>query len=60
MGSPYDCQVEAEAAMSMAVATTGNDRQSWMRVALAWQDLARGTGAMDAGAARYGKNKLPA
>ena len=41
MGSPYDCQREAQTAMSMALAATGNDRQNWVRVALSWQYLAR-------------------
>jgi hypothetical protein len=41
MSSPYDCQREARAAMSMALAATGDDRQKWVRVAIAWQELAR-------------------
>jgi hypothetical protein len=41
MSSPYDCQREAQAAMSMALAATGDDRQKWVRVAIAWQELAR-------------------
>ena len=41
MGNPYDCQCEAQTAMSMALAATGNDRQNWIRVALSWQYLAR-------------------
>jgi hypothetical protein len=39
--SPCDYQRQAEAAMSMALATTGCDRQRWMRVAVAWSHLAR-------------------
>jgi hypothetical protein len=39
--SPYDYQREAQTAMSMALAATGNDRQDWVRVALSWQYLAR-------------------
>ena len=41
MSRPYDCQREAQAAMSMALAETGDDRQKWVRVAVAWQQLAR-------------------
>jgi hypothetical protein len=41
MGSPYDYQREAQTAMSMALATTGDDRQNWLQVALSWQYLAR-------------------
>jgi anti-sigma regulatory factor (Ser/Thr protein kinase) len=41
MSSPYDYQREAQAAMSMALAATGDDRQKWVRVAIAWQELAR-------------------
>ena len=41
MSRPYDCQREAQAAMSMALAATGDDRQKWVRIAIAWQHLAR-------------------
>jgi hypothetical protein len=41
MCSPYDYQREAQTAMSMALAATGDDRQNWLRVALSWQYLAR-------------------
>jgi hypothetical protein len=41
MSRPYDCQREAQAAMSMALAATGDDRQKWVRIAIAWQQLAR-------------------
>jgi hypothetical protein len=40
MSRPYDCQREAQAAMSMALAATGDERQKWVRVAIAWQQLA--------------------
>jgi len=39
--SPDDCERQAEAAMSKALAATGDDRQEWMRVAIAWLHLAR-------------------
>jgi hypothetical protein len=39
----YNHQAEAKAAMKMAAtATSEAERQKWVRVALAWQDLARG------------------
>jgi hypothetical protein len=41
MSRPYDCEREAQAAMSMALAATGDERQRWVRVAIAWQQLAR-------------------
>ena len=41
MSRPYDYQREAQAAMSMALAATGDDRHEWVRVAVAWQQLAR-------------------
>jgi hypothetical protein len=40
-----DYQREAEAAMKMAAATSGFERLKWVRVAQAWQDLARTQGA---------------
>jgi hypothetical protein len=39
--SPDDCKRQAEAAMSKALAATGDDRQEWMRLAIAWLQLAR-------------------
>jgi hypothetical protein len=39
--SPYNCERQAQAAMSMALAATGCDRQRWVRVAVAWYQLAR-------------------
>jgi len=39
--SPYNCEQQAQAAMSKALAATGCDRQKWVRVALAWYHLAR-------------------
>jgi hypothetical protein len=42
MSTGYDHRAEAEAAMQMAVAATcEHDRLKWVRVASAWQDLAR-------------------
>jgi hypothetical protein len=42
MISAYDHQTEARAAMEMAAAaTTEPERSKWVRIALAWQDLAR-------------------
>jgi hypothetical protein len=42
MSSAYDHQTEARAAMEMAAAaTTEPERSKWVRIALAWQDLAR-------------------
>jgi hypothetical protein len=43
MAMDYNHQAEARAAMEMAAtATSEPERQTWVRVALAWQDLARG------------------
>ena len=39
--SPYNYEHQAQAAMSMALAATGYDRQKWVRVAVAWCHLAR-------------------
>jgi hypothetical protein len=39
--SPYNCERQAQAAMSMALAATGCDRQKWVRIAVAWYHLAR-------------------
>jgi hypothetical protein len=56
--NPYDCQQQAQAAMSMALAATGYDRQKWVRVALAWWHLARN--AADPGRAlSSGQQELP-
>ncbi|HLZ01080.1 MAG TPA: hypothetical protein VKR55_02900 [Bradyrhizobium sp.] len=42
MGIEDDHQAEAEAAMAMAAAATCElERLNWVRVALAWRDLAR-------------------
>jgi hypothetical protein len=43
MGSDYDHKSEARAAMRKAAFATELDRLQWLRVALAWQDLGRGT-----------------
>lgn len=37
----YDPEREAEAAMALAVTADGLDRLRWIRVALAWHELAR-------------------
>ena len=42
MGIEHNHQAEAEAAMAMAAAATCElERLKWVRVALAWRDLAR-------------------
>jgi len=42
MSSEIDHQAEATAAMALAAAaTTDPERSRWVRVAVAWQDLAR-------------------
>ena len=35
----FDCRQQAEAAMRMAIAESGHDREIWLRVALLWQAL---------------------
>ena len=43
MNTDYDYRAQAQAAMRWATAATcERERQSWLRVALAWQDLDRG------------------
>jgi hypothetical protein len=39
--NPYNYERQAQAAMSMALAATGHDRQKWVRVAVAWYHLGR-------------------
>jgi hypothetical protein len=41
MESEYDPKSEAEAAMQLAVAAHGLERQNWISVAIAWRELAR-------------------
>lgn len=41
MGSDYDPEREAAAAMKLAVAATGLERQRLVSLAIAWQELAR-------------------
>lgn len=41
MDSDYDPEREAEAAMKMAVTAIGPQRQRWIGLATAWQELAR-------------------
>lgn len=41
MDSDYDPQREAEAAMKLAMAVDGPERQHLVRLAMAWQELAR-------------------
>jgi hypothetical protein len=42
MESEYDPESEAEAAMKLAVAAHGWERQKWISLAMAWRELARG------------------
>jgi hypothetical protein len=58
MSRPYDCEREAQAAMSMALAATGDERQKWVRVAIAWQQLARNV-EDDGRAPSSGQQELP-
>jgi hypothetical protein len=37
----YDPDREAQAAMKLALASEGLERQSWIRFVLAWQEIAR-------------------
>jgi len=41
MGNQYDPEREAEAALKLAAAADGLERQRWIRLALAWQEMAR-------------------
>lgn len=41
MDSDYDPEREAAAAMKMAVTAVGPERQRWIGLAMAWQELAR-------------------
>ncbi|MET4788395.1 hypothetical protein ABIF64_000573 [Bradyrhizobium japonicum] len=41
MDSDYDPEREAEAAMKLAAATDGPERQRWISLAMAWQEIAR-------------------
>ncbi|WGD55294.1 hypothetical protein QA641_16305 [Bradyrhizobium sp. CB1650] len=41
MDSDYDPEREAEAAMKLAAATDGLERQRWIGLAMAWQEIAR-------------------
>jgi hypothetical protein len=49
MMGPYNYEQQAQAAMSMALAATGDDRQKWVRVAVAWHHLARNAADHDRG-----------
>lgn len=40
MGSDYDPEREAEEAMRLALAAAGLERQRWISLAMAWQELA--------------------
>lgn len=40
MDDDYDPEHEAEAAMKMAVTVVGPERQRWISLAMAWQELA--------------------
>jgi hypothetical protein len=41
MDSDYHPESEAEAAIKLAAATDGPERESWIRVAMAWHEIAR-------------------
>lgn len=41
MDCDFDPEREAEAAMKMAVTAVGPERQRWIGLAMAWQELAR-------------------
>jgi hypothetical protein len=41
MDSDYDPEREAEAAMKLAAATDVLERQRWISLAMAWQEIAR-------------------
>ena len=41
MDTDYDPEREAEAAMKLAAAANGLERQRWIGLAMAWQELAR-------------------
>jgi hypothetical protein len=43
MENHYNPQLMAEAAMRLAVAADGPERQKWISLAIAWQELARAT-----------------
>jgi hypothetical protein len=40
--SDYDPESEANAAMKLAVAANGLERQKWLNLAMAWRELACG------------------
>jgi len=42
MTSEYDPESEANAAMKLAVAAHGLERQKWLDLAIAWRELVRG------------------
>jgi hypothetical protein len=42
METEYDPESEAEAAMKLAIAADGLERQKWIGLAMAWRALARG------------------
>jgi hypothetical protein len=41
MDSDYDPEREARAAMKLALAAEGLERQRWIHVVLVWQEIAR-------------------
>ncbi|WP_407116665.1 hypothetical protein [Bradyrhizobium sp. LMG 9283] len=41
MDSDYNPEREAEAAIKLAAATGGLERQHWIGLAMAWQEIAR-------------------
>lgn len=58
MNRDFDHRVEAEEAMrKAAAATTAIERIKWLQVALAWQDLERGSKDEDAACGQWSTNK---
>jgi hypothetical protein len=51
MDGDYDPEREAQAAMKLALAAEGLERQRWLRFVLAWQEIGR---------TRSGRYPLPA
>jgi hypothetical protein len=47
MESEYDPESEANAAMKLAVAAHGLERQKWLNLAIAWRELVRGRPARE-------------
>jgi len=58
MMSPYNCERQAQVAMSKALAATGCERQRWVRVAVAWYHLARNAADHDRALRVLGSGQL--